>query len=107
MNGTIVNIGKEFSRYPAGRFPSDGKFNGQTFREKFLKEPLLKDQPIVLILDDAVDFGSSFLEEAFGGLVRVEKIAKDKIHGLITFVANQHFFVPDEIWTYVDDAEVE
>lgn len=103
MTGTVINIGKDFSRYPAGRFPSDGKFNGETFRKKYLLDPINSNNNIKIYLDDAVDFGSSFLEEAFGGLVRTEKIPQDKIKRLISFETKNHPFVPDEIWTYISD----
>jgi len=33
---TIIDIGKDFSRYPAGRYETDGPFNGELFRAKFL-----------------------------------------------------------------------
>ncbi|EGR0055492.1 STAS-like domain-containing protein [Vibrio vulnificus] len=70
----MINIDvTEFSKEPFGRYPTDGDFHGQRFRNEVLKVKL--NQP--LIEDVVVDFtgislgvGSSFLEEAFGGLVR-------------------------------------
>ncbi|MCI1005194.1 STAS-like domain-containing protein [Herbaspirillum sp. C7C8] len=71
MNKTI-KIAQEFSRYPAGRFQKDGPYSGELFRQKFL-EPALsgeKTSKIIIEMDGARGYGSSFLEEAFGGLVR-------------------------------------
>lgn len=67
-----INLGKQFGRYPAGRYLADGPYNGQKFREEFLI-PALKggDDEIEIDLNDARGLKSSFLEEAFGGLVRV------------------------------------
>ena len=31
-----INLGKQFGRYPAGRYLADGPYNGQKFREEFL-----------------------------------------------------------------------
>ncbi|CAN5874527.1 STAS-like domain-containing protein [soil metagenome] len=65
-----IKISEQFSRHPAGRFFSDGEFSGQRFREEWLIPALAKDESLVIDLDDVRGFGSSFLEEAFGGLVR-------------------------------------
>ena len=65
-----VEIAKEFSIYPAGRSPQDGPNSGERFRKEFLEAPLRADEKICVILDGARSYGSSFLEEAFGGLVR-------------------------------------
>ncbi len=69
MNDTIVIV-RDFHPFPAGRYVEDGPGNGTTFREKFLV-PLLERRSHVLIdLDGAPGYPSSFLEEAFGGLIR-------------------------------------
>ena len=66
-----INLGKQFGRYPAGRYLADGPYNGQKFRDDFLI-PALKgaDDEIEIDLRDARGLKSSFLEESFGGLVR-------------------------------------
>lgn len=103
MNQTVVDVGAEFSRYPAGRFPDDGKFNGETFRKKHLSPPLKAGYSLLVKLDGAVDYGSSFLEEAFGGLVRVEKLSPSSLRMKLSFQTTNHPFIPDEIWSYIDD----
>lgn len=66
-----INLGLEFGRYPAGRYLTDGPYNGQKFREDFLIPALNgPDDEIEIVLSDARGLKSSFLEEAFGGLVR-------------------------------------
>lgn len=67
-----IRIGKDFSHAPLGRFPSDGKFNGETFRKRLLVPALKENSTVTVIIDDVEGYGSSFLEEAFGGLVRDE-----------------------------------
>lgn len=66
----MINIARDFSRAPAGRFISDGPNSGQRFRESFLIPSLNKSEMIVIDLDGTRGMGSSFLEEAFGGLIR-------------------------------------
>lgn len=70
MTQSKINVARDFSKYPAGRFTADGPASGQAFREKFLL-PTLKDKNSLIIeLDGTRGYGSSFLEEAFGGAVR-------------------------------------
>ena len=67
----MINIARDFGRYPAGRYLADGPYSGQAFREKLLVPALRGNDKIVDIeLDGARGLASSFLEEAFGGLVR-------------------------------------
>ena len=67
-----IDIGPDFSDVPAGRFPSDGPYNGEQFRKEFLVPALRSGEEVIVILDNTEGYGSSFLEEAFGGLVRRE-----------------------------------
>ena len=69
-----ISIADDFSRYPAGRFREDGNFSGAAFREDLLV-PALRAKNVAIVtvsFDDVAGFGSSFLEEAFGGLIREE-----------------------------------
>lgn len=65
---TIV-IARDFSKFPAGRFLADGDASGAAFRER-LVDALNSNEIVVVVFDGVAGFGSSFLEEAFGGLVR-------------------------------------
>lgn len=75
-----ISIAEEFSPYPAGRDDQDGDFNGERFRKSLLlprlKEALARHVKLVVSLEGMQSFGSSFLEEAFGGLIRKEGVAK-------------------------------
>jgi len=65
-----INIAADFSKFPGGRFLTDGKYSGERFREEFLVPALKAHEKIEVELDGTLGYGSSFLEEAFGGLVR-------------------------------------
>lgn len=83
-----IDLARDFGRYPAGRFISDGPYSGQRFREDFLLPKLNElppDAELEIDLDGARGFGSSFLEEAFGGLVRVHKLNKDNLQRILRF----------------------
>ena len=84
-----ISIAKDFSMYPAGRYLEDGDFNGTKFREELLV-PHLKDSKVLkVIFDEVAGFGSSFLEEAFGGLVRVEGMSKAFLDEHLQLLTNE------------------
>lgn len=98
-----INIGKEFSHHPAGRYYSDGPFSGQFFREKYLWPDLEKNQSVTIELDDAEGYGSSFLEEAFGGLIRLELMTHEQLLSRIAFVTEDEALL-EEVLAYVHEA---
>ena len=93
-----------FSRYPFGRYEEDGPYSGEVFRKKILLPAFRKDNDIVeVILDGARGLGSSFLEEAFGGLVR-EGIPAADVHRRLKVVSNLDPSHVTEIKGYIDRA---
>jgi hypothetical protein len=70
MACTTIRIATDFSRTPGGRYREDGDFSGEQFREEFLVPALDNPEGVIVFLDDTDGYPSSFLEEAFGGLVR-------------------------------------
>ncbi len=66
-----ISISKDYSISPGGRHKTDGPYSGEDFRESVLV-PLTHQYDLIRIdLSGTSGYGSSFLEEAFGGLVRV------------------------------------
>lgn len=80
-----INIANDFSRYPAGRYRTDGPFSGERFREEILL-PALEHGPVVIVLDGVAGLPSSFFEEAIGGVVR-SGVSPERAKTLIKFVA--------------------
>jgi hypothetical protein len=52
--------------FPAGRNRSDGPYSGEFLRDEKLL-PVLAQDKVIVDLDGTLGYGSSFLEEAFGG----------------------------------------
>lgn len=82
-----IVVREDFSRFPAGRFRTDGPYSGQRFREDLLApritSALAKKTHVRVVLDGTRGYGSSFLEEAFGGLVRDHEFsARDLVQSL-------------------------
>ena len=68
----VVDVARDFSRTPGGRYAREGLASGEEFRTRVL-EPILdrnEEARVLVDLDSAAGFTSSFLEEAFGGLAR-------------------------------------
>jgi hypothetical protein len=100
----VITIAKDFSKFPAGRFRRDGEFSGEAFRERHLVPAFAKFRNIVIELDGTAGYGSSFLEEAFGGLVRGRVATKEEIKGRLQCKSSDESLLA-EIQEYVDDAE--
>ena len=66
----VISIADDYTPYLGGRFRSDGLGNGTTFREEYLVPILEQGSKAIVKLDGPLGYPSSFLEEAFGGLVR-------------------------------------
>jgi hypothetical protein len=100
---STVNIAKDFTRFPSGRFKKNGNTSGEAFRERFLESQIQKGEIITIELDGTIGYGSSFLEEAFGGLVRKLRLAPDKIQEKINLISEDPSLI-EEIKTYIEDA---
>ena len=102
----FINIAREYSEFPVGRYYEDGPETGQEFRDKFLVEPLRAGMPLTIELSGGDGYGSSFLDEAFGGIVRLLKLTPEQAERLLTFVADDEedeTFIT-EIKGYIADA---
>lgn len=78
MRELIVSVAKDFSPHPGPRFRRQGKFSGEEFRERLLSW-LNQAEHLTVDLDGTSGYGSSFLDEAFGGLIRDEKMSKEEV----------------------------
>jgi len=96
----IISIAKDFSDVPAGRYYADGEWTGQKFREKVLVPALKRAKnktPVIVDINGAEGYGSSFLEEAFGGLIREEGYTKDGIKEILEIKANDTYDIYKQI----------
>lgn len=90
MTERIINVARDFTPYPAGRFRKHGRFTGQVFREDLLV-PALRDFDVVLVdFNGTEGVRSSFLDEAFGGLVRTENLPREIVARLKVQVDDRH-----------------
>ena len=64
-----IRVSSDFSDTPGGRFKVDGPYSGEEFREKLLIPALENHSKVIIDFDGGEGYGSSFLEESFGGAV--------------------------------------
>ncbi len=99
-----INVASDFCKAPGGRYKTDGPYSGELFREKLI---VLMNEPdtdeVVINFDGLETSGSSFLEEAFGGLVRVG-LSKEEINKKLSFICNDDLTIVPLIKQYINEA---
>lgn len=105
-----ISIAGDFSPYPHGRFPKDGEHSGTAFREELLvpavKQALAENKVVVIDIDGVKALGSSFTEEAFGGLVRMKLAPTDAVLGSVKVHYTKPWMRPiaEDIRRYMEEA---
>lgn len=84
----VVSIARDYTIHPGPRYVRQGAWSGEKFR-KLLVERLAKHQLITVNLDGTRGYGSSFLDEAFGGLVREGILTRDEVERRVEIVSNE------------------
>ena len=106
MEKIIINIAKDFSETPGPRYQKDGEYSGEEFREKVLipkyLEAIEKKVKLEINLDGGYGYPPSFLEEAFGGIVR--RFGKEDIMKTLEFVSLEEPYLVETIQKYMEKA---
>lgn len=106
MNKVItIELASEFSKYPSGR--TNGKFNGTIFREQILWPYLSSNETekVIVKLDGILMRGSSFFEESFGGLIRVNNMELSNIKNKLEIIYKIKPSFVNQIWKYIEEAD--
>ena len=103
-----ISVLKDFSRTPGPRYISEGKFSGEEFRINILS-PKLKDaiknnEKLLVDLDGVSGYGTSFLEESFGGLIRIDHLDYEIIRNTLDIKSDEDDIYKSEIWSYIEEA---
>lgn len=105
MNNPVsVKVGS-FTNSPGARYLTDGDFSGEEFRWKMLEEHFEGSgtYKIIVNLDGASGYPTSFLEEAFGGLVRIFTYSECKSR--LEFISKRNPMLIQEIEQYMYEAK--
>jgi STAS-like domain of unknown function (DUF4325) len=103
MDSIKINIAQQFSPFPAGRFTTDGPWSGEKFRDDLLYPAIQDGRPVEIYFDDTFGFGSSFLEEAFGGLIRRRHLSPDRLFSTLQLHSDDPALI-EEVQGYIRDA---
>lgn len=103
MDAKEISVANEFSTRPFGRFRSDGPDSGERFRDDFLEPALAQFGVVTVNLDGTLGYGSSFLEEAFGGLVRVKGLSAKDLRARMRIVSSRPSY-ERRVWQFILEA---
>ena len=106
-----LNIANDFSKTPAGRTAvAHGNHSGETFREEklwpLLRNAIKSNSKLVVVLDGTAGYPASFLDEAFGGLIRKKYCSKEesRLHLEIKAVSSSYEVYKILIDRYIEEA---
>jgi hypothetical protein len=103
-----IKIATEFSATPGPRYIKEGENSGELFRQNVLlpafKKALSEGKKVIVDLDGTAGYGTSFLEESFGGLVRVEGMDYQAIVKNLLILSEEEDFLKEDVLFYLKDA---
>jgi hypothetical protein len=108
MDSLIIYV-KDFSIVPGTRKRDEGKnaHSGEEFREDFLiplfREAMKDNKKLIVNLDGTIGYGTSWLEEVFGGLAR--QFGKTSVQATLDFISDEEPYLIEDIIHYIDHAE--
>lgn len=106
MTKSKINIARDFTQYPTGRLRANGRGSGEQFRDEYLLPELQNGNDVSVEFDGARGYPASFLEEAFGGLIRLG-ISKEEIlsHLSLTSKSASYDAYVMLAWDYIMQAD--
>jgi hypothetical protein len=99
----ILSVADDFTKYPGFRYKQLGKGSGEEFFTNHLTPAFTDYVKVVIKLDGTSGYGSSFLEEAFGSLVRDLKLSPKDLRQRLVLISTDTSKII-EIWQYIEDA---
>ena len=88
----------DHARSPGGRYITDGPYSGEWFRNEVLagelRAAIRNGEVLEVELDWTSGYGTSFLEEAFGGLIRCNIVTSEEAKRYLRIVAKSALYEP-------------
>lgn len=103
MESKLISVAKDFSPSPAGRHVKDGPYPGEVFRDTILVPALKAYKNVVVDFDGTEACGSSFLDEAFGGLVYKAGFSVKSLKEILHLHASRKSYEA-KVWGYIAEA---
>lgn len=110
-NKTTIKVATDFALSPGPRYINEGLHSGEAFREEILKQKMTlaieNKEKLVVDLDNTSGYGTSFLEEAFGGLIRHNGFKLADILTHLDIISVEEDYLIDDIKSYLEKAKPE
>ncbi len=101
-----LNIAEVFSRTPGPRTRAEGEHSAEEFLDTILVhrfDEAVASQAVLLVdLDGGYGYGTSFLEEAFGGLARRRGVQLVLDH--VNFKSEEEPYLVNDVLSYIREA---
>lgn len=107
MTEMTFSVARDFSPFPGPRRSVQGPCSGEALRKLLARRLRAQPGQMIINLDGTHGYGSSFLDEAFGGLVRSEHFEKSEILNRLQFVSKLDPTYIDEILESINKAKPE
>jgi len=107
MDTINIKFAKVFSRRTGPRKIEEGNNSGELHRASLLpyvKDAIENNKKIIIDLDGVLGYGTSFLEEMFGGLIREDHISFDELNKRLSFISLEEPYLIDDIKNYLNRA---
>ena len=99
MSEAVFSIARDFGLFAGPRKARQGPHSGEALRNKLLKFLDANPGKVTIVLDGTKGMGSSFLDEAFGGLIRYDGKARSELERRLCF---QSKLDPSYVFTIED-----
>jgi hypothetical protein len=100
-----IDLARDFSAHPYGRYDRHGPVNGSRFRREKLEPPLRAGDDVLVDLDGTSGLSSSFLDEAFAGLVKSGVLTPNQFPKRVRIKSLRDPTYLDDIMEYVNEAK--
>jgi hypothetical protein len=93
----------DFTTSPGPRYVNQGEKSGEAYRA-LVAAALRENSEVTVDLDGTDGYGSSFIDEVFGGLVRDEGFAVSELEKKLTIKSDEDESYADEAWQSIREA---
>lgn len=97
-----ISIAKDFSEYVGARYKTLGPYSGEEFRDDHLVPKLKECDKVTIDMNNVFGYGSSFLDEAFGGLIRKKHFTLQELQQKLELVYDNESYIT-ETWGYIKE----
>lgn len=100
-----LSIKQDFSETPGPRYIFEGEYSGELFLKTVLlsrvNEAIKTKNKLLIDLDGTAGYGTSFLEESFGGLIRLHKVNLNNFKKFIELKSDEETYLITDIKEYM------